>query len=78
MSNITIGRYDADEAKSLETGRGFSAWIEGTDDNGAGWVFWLDETGRPIVYFGSREASGAVLEPRVHLVEPPAEQVCGD
>jgi hypothetical protein len=77
MSNITIGRYGADEAKNSITGRGFSAWIEGVDDAGEGWVLWLDENGRPIVYFGHREKSGAVLEPRIHLVDPPAEQVCG-
>jgi hypothetical protein len=75
MGNITIGRYGADEAKNLETGRGFSGWISGEDEAGKGWIFWLDETGRPIVYFGDREPSGAVLEPRVHLVEPPAECV---
>ena len=77
MQNITISRYPAEHAKNLETGKGFSGDISGEDDNGRRWIMWLDETGRPIVFFGNREADGAVLEPRVHLVEPPAEQVCG-
>lgn len=76
MRNIEIGRYGADEAKDLTTGMGFSGWISGEDNDGRGWILWLDETGRPCVYFGNREPSGAVLEPRVHLVEPAAEQVC--
>lgn len=76
MQNITIERYPAEMAKDLVNGRGFSGCISGIDDAGKGWILWLDETGRPIVYFGNREESGAVLEPRVHLVEPAAEQVC--
>jgi hypothetical protein len=78
MQNITIDRYPADHAKNLETGKGFAGHIAGTDDNGRHWIMWLDETGRPVVFFGNREASGAVLEPRVDLVESAAEQVCGD
>lgn len=78
MGNIEIGRYGADEAKDLRTGKGFSGWISGEDDDGRGWIFFLDETGRPIVYFGSREYSGGVLEPRIHLVDPPAIQVAGN
>lgn len=77
MHNIEIGRYGAEHAKNLLTGKGFSGWISGEDNAGNGWTLWLDETGRPVVYFGNREPSGAVLEPRVHLVEPRAEQVCG-
>lgn len=73
MQNITIERYGEDEAKNLETGKGFSACIYGQDDNGAGWIFWLDETGRPTEYYPNREESGAVLEPRIHLTGPPAE-----
>lgn len=69
MSNITIGRYGPNEAKNLETGHGFSAWIEGCDDNGAGWIFWLDETGRPAVYFPNRAESGAVLGPQIELTQ---------
>jgi hypothetical protein len=72
MSNITIGRYGKDEAKNLEAGRGFSAWIEGTDDDGAGWIFWLDEKGRPVVYYGQREESGAVKGLPVTLAPYPA------
>lgn len=60
MSNITIGRYGPTEAKDLAAGKGFSAWIEGHDDDGNGWIFWLDEKGRPNQYYGSREESGAV------------------
>lgn len=70
MRNIEIGRYGASEAKDLTTGRGFSGWISGEDNDGRGWIFWLDENGRPVVFFGNREPSGAVLEPRVHLVAP--------
>lgn len=77
MRNIEIGRYGADEAKDLTTGKGFSGWIAGEDNDGKGWILFCDENGRPIVYFGSREWTGAVLEPRIHLVDPPAEQVGG-
>ena len=77
MQNITIERYPAEHAKDLVTGKGFGGHISGTDDTGRGWIMWLDENGRPIVYFGNREPSGAVLEPRVFLTEPAAEQVCG-
>ena len=76
MRNIEIGRYGAAEAKDLTTGRGFSGWISGEDDTGRGWILWCDESGRPVVFFGNREPSGAVVEPRVHLVDPPAGQVC--
>lgn len=68
MSNITVGRYGPDEAKDLMTGKGYSAWISGEDDNGAGWIFWLDESVRPAVYFPNREPSGAVIEPQIPLV----------
>lgn len=44
MSNITIGRYAPENAK-LADGTGYSAWIEGADDHGHGWILWLDETG---------------------------------
>lgn len=67
MQNITIERYADDEAKDLTTGKGFSACIYGSDDNGAGWIFWLDETGRPAVYFPNREPSGAILDPQIEL-----------
>jgi hypothetical protein len=68
MQNITIERYGEHEAKNSVTGEGFSACISGQDDTGAGWVFWLDETGRPCVYFPNREPSGAVLEPQISLL----------
>jgi hypothetical protein len=68
MQNITIERYGADEAKDLTTGNGFSACIYGQDDTGEGWIFWLNETGRPCVYFPNREPGGAVLEPRIPLL----------
>lgn len=67
MSNVTIGRYAPDEAKNNLTGKGFSAWIEGVDDDGRGWVFWLNERGRPCVYYGDREEGGAVLGDPVML-----------
>lgn len=70
MQNITIERYGEHEAKDLSTGRGFSACIYGQDDAGAGWIFWLDESGRPAVYFPNREPSGAVMEPQIPLVAP--------
>jgi hypothetical protein len=68
VQNITIERYGEHEAKDLATGKGFSACIYGQDDADQGWIFWLDETARPCVYFPNREPSGAVLEPHVSLV----------
>lgn len=68
MQNITIERYGETEAKDLATGRGFSACIYGKDDTDRGWIFWLDETGRPCVYYGAREESGAVLGQPVDLL----------
>lgn len=43
--------------------------IEGCDDNGAAWILWLDETGRPAVYFPNRDESGAVLDPQIELAQ---------
>lgn len=77
MRNIEIGRYGADEAKDLRTGRGFSGWISGEDNDGHGWIMWMDENGRPCVYFGNREPSGAVIDgSRIHLTEPPTAHLC--
>lgn len=73
MSNIAIGRYGPDEAKNLDTGRGFSAWIEGRDDHGGSWILWLDETGRPCTYYAHREPSGACLGEPVHLASYPLD-----
>lgn len=73
MRNIQIGRYGACEAKELTTGKGFAGWISGEDETGRGWIMWLDEVGRPVVFFGNRASSGSVLEPCVHLVDPPTE-----
>lgn len=75
MSNITIGRYGADEAKDLETGHGFSAWIEGADDHDQRWILWLDETGRPCTYFGEREPDGACIGEPVQLAPTPLERM---
>lgn len=77
MRNIEIGRYGAAEAKDLRTGKGFTGWISGEDNEGTGWIMWLDENGRPVVYFGNRGPSGTVSnDSLVHLVDPaPAE--CG-
>jgi hypothetical protein len=68
MQNITIERYADWEAKNSETGRGFSACIYGQDDAGQGWILWLDETGRPCVYYGDREADGAVTGGQIDLI----------
>lgn len=68
MSNITISRYAPDEAKDLRTGKGFSAYVEGAADTGERWILWLDDLGRPAVYYANREPSGAVLGEPVVLV----------
>ncbi len=68
MQNITIERYPDDHAKDVETGKGFAGAISGQDDTGRGWILWLDGTGRPCVYYGDREPSGAVLGDPVDLV----------
>lgn len=71
MSNITIGRYAPEDAKDLETGHGYSAWIEGEDDHGQSWILWLDETGRPCAYYGEREPDGACTGEPVRLASDP-------
>jgi hypothetical protein len=75
MNNIEIGRYGADEAKDLRTGKGFSGWISGEDNDGRGWILWLDEYGRPSCFFGRRDLDGIVHGPMVRLA-PGAEEVC--
>lgn len=75
MSNITIGRYAPDEAKNLKTGHGFSAWIEGVDDAGEGWILWLDETGRPCTYYDRRSPSGACDGEPLHLLPYPLDEL---
>jgi hypothetical protein len=72
MSNITIGRYGPAEAK-LEDGTGYSAWIEGTDDSGASWIFWLDDAGRPCTYYARRDPDGGVLGEPVRLTPDPLD-----
>lgn len=71
MQNITIERYADWEAKDLDTGKGFSACIYGQDDHGKGWIFWLDEVGRPCVYYGDRAPDGAVIGQQIDLAPYP-------
>lgn len=75
MNNIEIGRYGTDEAKDLTTGKGFSGWISGENNDGRGWILWLDETGQPACFFGNREPDGIVHGPMVRLTAG-VEEVC--
>lgn len=60
MSNITIGRYG-------DGVNGWSGWVEGTDASGQRWIMYLDDTGRPSLYWSTREPSGAVVGAPVEL-----------
>lgn len=62
MQNITVGRYDlTDPTPAHETAGGYSGWVEGATTGGQRWIFYLDCDGRPVLYWGRREADGAVV-----------------
>jgi hypothetical protein len=61
MSNITIGRYDADSTLD------WSGWVEGEDSEGNSWILYLDAQGRPTTYWAKRDPSGAVVGDPIHL-----------
>lgn len=64
MSNITIGRYNAD------LGAPWSGWVEGADDADQSWIVFLDDTGRPALYWPERDSNGGVIGEPVRLLKP--------
>lgn len=80
MHNITIGRYKPGEAVATrvrhdddgneigrETFQAHAGWIEGVRDDGTSWIMFLDAQGGPQVYWGQREADGAVTGEMIDL-----------
>ncbi len=63
MQNITVGRYSTEEAASS----GYAGWIEGQDAAGESWILFLDDAGRPQVYFAHRDEDGGVTSDPVPL-----------
>ncbi|WP_280393075.1 hypothetical protein [Nocardia wallacei] len=74
MRNVTIGRYQGDEAlrtrvhhdaEGNEIGReqfkAHAGWIEGTRDDGSTWIMFLDGEGGPLVFWGHRDEDGGVI-----------------
>ncbi|OBS02502.1 hypothetical protein A9W98_14520 [Mycobacterium gordonae] len=61
MRRITIERYSDPEDL------GYAGLVEGTRDDGTTWIMWLDESGNPTLYWGSREDDGTVVGEPVPL-----------
>lgn len=65
MKRISIERYTTPTA-------GYAGLIEGETDGGSRWIMYLDDTGKPEVYWADRTKDGSVaghairLDPDVH------------
>lgn len=68
MQNITIGRYRPASDSGLIVPPGsvdvadlYAGWIEGTREDGSGWILWLDAQGSPDVFWGQRDPDGGIV-----------------
>lgn len=50
--------------------RGSAGLIEGETDTGQRWIMFLDEQGRPEVFWPNREADGAIIGAPIGLQDP--------
>lgn len=69
FKNINIERYPEDSAVS----HGYSAAVEGEDNGGNRWIMWLDQQGRPEVFWPQREVDGAVIGNAIKLDRAPGQ-----
>lgn len=74
MQNITIGRYRPASDYGIEVPEGsvdvadeWAGYIEGTREDGSGWILWIDAAGNPSVFYAQREADGGIIEPGIPL-----------
>jgi len=57
MQDIKIGRYDSGVP-------GWSGWVE---DHEASWIIFLDEHGKPALYWPERDENGGVIGDPIKL-----------
>ena len=60
IKRITIERYDAAKHDTPNGAWPYSGLIEGETDDGQRWIMWLDQQGRPEVFWPQRDEDGAV------------------
>lgn len=66
MKRISIERYKTPTS-------GYSGLIEGETDGGHRWIMYIDEQGRPAVFWPERETDGAVVGDGIKLDRVPGQ-----